>query len=109
MANPEVVVAIIEMAPQLPLMKDLLIVFLNGGSETWECFISEFAPGGLVDKATTEHAWMPATNDINEGALGSFRVLMHWQPQLTLLSQNALAMFFRNDTAAFMKKKFTEP
>ena len=38
---------------------------------------------------------MPATNDVNEGALESFRVLMCWQPQLILLSQNALAMFFK--------------
>jgi hypothetical protein len=42
-------------------------------------FTSEFAPGGLIDEATAEErelAWMPATNDENEGALGSFRVLM---------------------------------
>src|SRR6266542_2642075 len=45
---------------------------------------------------------MPATNDENEGALGSFRCLMRSQPQLTLLSHNALAIFFRNNTQAFM-------
>jgi len=32
--NPEVVAAIMEIAPQLPLLRDLLIVFLNGASET---------------------------------------------------------------------------
>ena len=52
---------------------------------------------------------MPATNDENEGALGSFRRLMRNQPQLTLLNHNALAMFFRNNTQAFMAAKFTEP
>ena len=52
---------------------------------------------------------MPATNDENEGALGSFRRLMRNQPQLTLLNHNALAMFFQNNTQAFMAAKFTEP
>ena len=51
---------------------------------------------------------MPATNDENEGALGSFRVLMRRQPQLTLLNHNALAMYFRNNTQAFMAAKFKE-
>src|SRR6266540_6089857 len=55
-----------------------------------------------------ELAWMPATNDENEGALGSFRCLMHSQPQLTLLSHNALAIFFQNNTQVFMAAKFTE-
>ena len=52
---------------------------------------------------------MPATNDVNEGALGAFRVLMCQQPQLTLLHYNALAMFDKNKTEAFMNKFFTDP
>jgi hypothetical protein len=48
-------------------------------------------------------------NDENEGALGSFRQLMSCQPQLTLLNHNALAMFYKNNTQAFMAEKFTEP
>ena len=45
-------------------------------------------------------------NDVNEGALGSFHVLMQWQPQLTLLQYNAQAMFYHTDTQTFMKNKF---
>lgn len=99
------------MVPDLPHFRELLIAFLMGARETWKRFTSEFAPGGLIDEATAEEkelAWMPATNDVNEGALGSFRVLMRRQPQLTLLGHNALAMYFRNDTEAFMAEKFTE-
>ena len=36
---------------------------------------TEFAPGGLIYEATAEErelAFMPATNDENEGLLGSF-------------------------------------
>jgi len=54
-------------------------------------------------------AWLPAVNDQNEGALGSFWQLMSRQPQLTLLNHNALAMFYKNNTQAFMAAKFTEP
>ncbi|KAF8804582.1 hypothetical protein BYT27DRAFT_7213745 [Phlegmacium glaucopus] len=101
--NPAVVKKIHELSPTLPHLRDLLLVFFKGAAETWEHFTSEFAPGGLIDEATTEEkelAWMPATNDVNEGALGSFRHLMRYQPQLTLLNHNALAMFFRNNTQA---------
>ena len=49
---------------------------------------------------------MPPTNDVNEGALGAFRVFMRRQPQLSLLRYNAQAMFHRNETQAFMDAKF---
>ena len=78
---------------------------------TWKRFTSEFAPGGLIDEATQEErdlAWMPSTNDINEGALGSFRVLMWRQPQLTLMQYNAQTMFFKNNTGAFMNEMLSD-
>ena len=94
----------------LPYLEELLVAFFIGADETWSCFISEFAPGGLIDAATTEErdlAWMPATNDENEGALGSFRKLIRQQPQLTMQAYNGLTMFFRNNTQLFMEAKFT--
>ncbi len=109
--NPAVVQKILEIIPMLPHFHNLFLAFFEGAAETWIRFTSEFAPGGLIDEATAEErelAWMPATNDENEGALGSFRVLMRQQPQLTLLNHNALAMYFRNNTQAFMAAKFTE-
>ena len=109
--NPAVVQKILGLIPTLPHFHNLFIAFFQGAAETWIRFTSEFAPGGLIDEATAEErelAWMPATNDENEGALGSFRLLMRQQPQLTLLNHNALAMYFRNNTQAFMAAKFTE-
>jgi hypothetical protein len=94
----------------LPYLKELLIAFFTGADETWTRFTSEFTPGGLIDTATTEErnlAWMPATNDENEGALGSFRKLIRQQPQLTIQGYNGLAMFFHNNTQLFMEAKFT--
>ncbi|KAF8872932.1 hypothetical protein CPB84DRAFT_1854232 [Gymnopilus junonius] len=77
--NSAVVAKILDIAPELPPFHELLVAFLNGALETWERFTSEFAPRGLIDEATMEErelAWMPATNDENEGALGSFCHLM---------------------------------
>jgi len=109
--NPAVVQKIFNLIPTLPHFCDLLIAFFKGAAETWEHFTSEFTPGGLIDEATAkgrELAWLPAANDENEGFLESFRYLMHYQPQLKLLSFNSLSMFFHNNTQAFMAAKFTE-
>ena len=109
--NSAVIKKIFDLIPTLPHFCNLLIAFFKGAAQTWKRFTSEFSPGGLIDEATAEEkelAHMPAANDENEGLLGSFRRLMHHQPQLTLLSCNSLLMFFRNNTEAFMETKFTE-
>jgi hypothetical protein len=73
--NIEVVKKILDLIPTLPHFCNLLISFFKGAAETWEHFTSEFAPSGLINGATIEEkelAWMPATNDEDEGTLGSF-------------------------------------
>ena len=73
--NINVIKKIKDLIPELPHFHELLLAFLNGASQTWERFTSEFAPGGLIDEATAEEkelAWLPASNDENEGSLGSF-------------------------------------
>jgi len=109
--SEEIVTRVNELAPYLPYLKPALVAFFKGAQGTWKRFTSEYAPGGLIDEATEEEknrAWMPPTNDVNEGALGSFRVMMRRQPQLTLLQYNARAMFKKNNTAEFMDDKFSE-
>jgi len=109
--SEKVVKKINELAPQFPYLKQALVAFCGGAHETWKQFTSEYTPGGLIDEATQEEkdlAWMPSTNDVNEGALGQFRVMIRRQPQLTLLQYNARTMFARNNTAAFMDEMFTE-
>jgi hypothetical protein len=73
--TPDAVAAILEMAPELPHLSNLVVEFLTGARGKWICFTSEFTPGGLIDEATDSQkdlAWMPATNDLNEGILGVF-------------------------------------
>lgn len=110
--SPDVIKAVQNMKQELPHLHSLLVRFFEGAAKVWKCFTLEFAPGGLIDEATTEGkdlAWLPTTNDVNEGALGSFCVLMRRQPQLTVLQYNAQAMFHHNETQAFMEAKFTTP
>ncbi|KAF8958266.1 hypothetical protein BDZ97DRAFT_1706198, partial [Flammula alnicola] len=55
--------------------EEITVAFFRGSLATWERFSSEFAPGGVIDEASAEEkhlAWMPATNDVNEGALGAY-------------------------------------
>ena len=92
-------------------MKQAFVAFCKGAHETWKWFTSEYTLGGLIDEATQEErdlAWMPSTNDVNEGALGQFHVMIRRQPQLTLFQYNACTMFARNETATFMDEMFTE-
>lgn len=47
---------------------------LTGALESWENFTEEFKIGGNIDLATEselDDTWMPATNNVNEGALGA--------------------------------------
>jgi len=90
--SPGIFQAIQNIKSEFPHLQSLLVQFFQGAAETWKHFTSEFAPGGLIDESTPDErdlVWLPATNDVNEGALVSFRILMQNQPQLTVLHYNA--------------------
>jgi hypothetical protein len=109
--KPGVVDAILKRASELPHLSHVLVVFFKGACGTWKRFTTEFTPGGVIDSATDlqkELAWMPATNDVNKGMLGSLRQFSRFNPRITLHMFNALATFQRNDTQPFMNKKFQE-
>jgi hypothetical protein len=95
---------------KLPYLYEMFIRFLEGAKSTWIRFSSEFAPRGLIDGLNDDEKgriWLPATNDRNEGALGSFIVYMRGNPTAALTSHNGLAMFKRNQTQGFMDMWFS--
>ncbi|KAJ7475256.1 hypothetical protein B0H11DRAFT_1810745, partial [Mycena galericulata] len=109
-ADPNTMSAVFKLIPSLPHIKDITFAFFRGALTTWTRFSAEFAPGGIIDTCTaTERqlAWMPSTNDANEGALGAYRVAVRGKPSLTLHQYNAQAMFRRNETQDFMDAVFT--
>ena len=109
--KPNIMATILKQAPELPHLSSVLVVFFKGARGTWKRFTTEFTPGGIIDSATDgqkELAWMPATNDINEGMLGSFRQYCRFNPRATLHMFDALPMYQRNDTQQFMDRNFQE-
>lgn len=107
--KPLAVSAVLALSPLLPHLKPLLVAFFMGALETWERFTSEFETGGAVDLSTAEErdlAFMPSTNDANEGALGQWRRFSRHSPNTTIGHFSAQAAFNRNDTQAFMDAEF---
>ena len=107
--TPEATKAVLKLSPSLPHLKPVLVAFFKGALTTWEHFTSEFEEGGLIHSTTAEErdrAWMPPTNDVNEGALGAFCSYIQKKPNTTMLQYNALAKFKFNHTAAFVHQEF---
>lgn len=96
---------------KLPYLRNIFIAFMQGCLTTWIRFTSEFKAGGVIDGLTAKErdaAWMPATNDVNEGALGTLRITMWRKPHLTLHQFNAYFMFNQNKTQDWMDKELTD-
>lgn len=56
----------------------LWAIFLAGALATWEHFTVEFAADSLIASMLPDKQckwWMPATNNLNKGALGSLHVM----------------------------------
>ncbi|KAJ7743197.1 hypothetical protein B0H16DRAFT_1727923 [Mycena metata] len=95
-ADPKAMKAVFDLIPSLPHIKAITLAFFRGAQITWIRFSAEFAPGGLIDTCTATEkqlAWMPSTNNANEGALGAYHVAIRGKPSLTLHQYNAQAMF----------------
>ncbi|KAJ3862512.1 hypothetical protein EV359DRAFT_65570 [Lentinula novae-zelandiae] len=89
----------------LPQIRNLLVHFLKRAKDSWLRFISEFKEGGSLSCATPEQiecAWMEKTNDLNEGAFGTYRQTSHANPTLSLTQYNAQQMFKFNQTSAYL-------
>lgn len=65
----------------------------------------------MIDGATDSElnaAWMAATNDVNEGVLGSYRVHMRDKPMATLHQFNMMSLYVRNQTQEFMDRMLND-
>ncbi|KIJ35847.1 hypothetical protein M422DRAFT_261798 [Sphaerobolus stellatus SS14] len=108
--RPEVFYAIEKHKKDLPHLKELLVAFFTGAAETWMRFTSEFETGSVIDKLSPERrlqAWMLSTNDINEGALGRYRVALRRAPNMTEETYNASTMSKMNRTLEWMEENCT--
>jgi hypothetical protein len=104
--QPELFYAVQRMANSLPHLEPCLVAFFNGALETWECFSSEFVDGEAISRlseAEKDRVFIPATNDHNEGALGSLRQTWRRAPNMTIGQYNARALYKQNDTSSFVQ------
>ena len=110
--QPEAFYAVHALMPNLPHIKGALVAFFTGALATWKRFTREFAADGIVTTTTAAEcarAWMPATNDANEGALGEYRVAKRRWPNLTLAQYNSRKMYAKNNTGAYIIQAFDTP
>jgi len=87
-------------------LESLVAIFFGGYAETLERFTTEFAAGGAIDCATEEQkarAYMPATNDDDEGALGAYRLYARKKPTASTATYNAQARVKQNNTEKWME------
>jgi hypothetical protein len=108
--NPKVLEALQDHGPKLPYLADLFVAYCQGALQTWARFTDEFTLSGPIASLTPDQnikAFMPPTNDVNEGALGTWRVWTRRFPSLTLHKFNAINMNRANQTEAYMDENFT--
>ncbi|KAJ7442078.1 hypothetical protein B0H11DRAFT_2251704 [Mycena galericulata] len=94
-------------ARDLPNLFLLISEMFAGCADGWRQFTPEFKIGGTFDQLTPEQRailFIPATNDCNEGMLGSYRVHMRYHPNSTAHSFSSQTRAERNNTEAFIKK-----
>ncbi|KDN41211.1 hypothetical protein RSAG8_07625, partial [Rhizoctonia solani AG-8 WAC10335] len=106
--NPEVLNALRDHGLELPYFTDLFVAFCQGALQAWIRFTEEFSPSAPVALLTPEQhdkAFMPPTNDANEGALG--RVWARRFPSLALHKFNAINMNRANQTETYVAENFT--
>ncbi|KAJ7113191.1 hypothetical protein C8R44DRAFT_882202 [Mycena epipterygia] len=111
-SNPKAFSECIKLAPTLPDVKPLLLAGLKRALECWERFTAEFTTGRLINQSTAaelEIAFMPSTNDANEGILGMWRRFSRESPSSTIGHFTDQAMFHRNGTQDFMDVHMNTP
>ncbi|EIW82957.1 hypothetical protein CONPUDRAFT_71616 [Coniophora puteana RWD-64-598 SS2] len=79
----------------LPHLLGVLVAFLKGALNGWEHFSSGILEDGAIAALSDierVNGWMPSTNDMNEGMLGTFWVHQKLKPSTTQHQFNAKMM-----------------
>ena len=75
--SPEAINAARKAALNLPHLRRCVVKIFEGARDACPSFMSEFAEGAAINKATSyqwELAFRPPINDCSEGDLGAFRL-----------------------------------
>ncbi|KAJ7591834.1 hypothetical protein C8J56DRAFT_780870 [Mycena floridula] len=102
--------AVQQQSSDLPHLSDATVAFMDGAIVGFDRFTKEFEPGGLIDQMTPDERrtiFFPATNDCNEGSLGSYCVSSRMKGNQTMEKFNARHTVNRNGTDGFLAKHLT--
>lgn len=108
---PDAIKNIMAARSTMPHLTQIFKAMLEGALDGWINFTAEYAAGGIIDGSTSEErdeAYLPPTNDANEGALGSMRRCKRERPLLSQHLWNASKMYHKNDTEAYMDTKLSD-
>ncbi|KAF8152946.1 hypothetical protein B0H34DRAFT_677180 [Crassisporium funariophilum] len=100
-------ISICILASEIPDLELMISAMFSGCADGWRQFTQEFVPGGPFDRLTAEQRsriFIPATNNPNEGALGSWRVNTRFHPNGTASGFSNKARMERNNTEMFIEK-----
>ena len=92
-------------------LNKMVTAMFSGAANGWDIFTAEFAIGGLIDSLTPAQLqllFIPATNDANEGGLGSWHIHLCYNPNSTTATFSAKACLERNDTENFILIQMTD-
>lgn len=99
--RPDAVAATRKLVPSMPHVRAVFVAFLKRALITWKRFSAEFVADGVIASSSTaqkDAAWMPSTNDANEGALGVYRIENRVYSVESMHMCNARLMHKRNNT-----------
>ena len=91
----------------MPFLEQLWAAYLDEAIVTAKRFSSEFTSDSALarmDAGEREAAWVPTTNDANEGSLGSFRQFANRYPTAHTTTFTSIFMFLRNETEVFLQE-----
>ncbi|KAF7343808.1 hypothetical protein MSAN_01963900 [Mycena sanguinolenta] len=103
--------AICQAEKELPYVCEMVTALFKGCAEGWCQFTSEFVHGGPIDTLpeSLQHlVAVSATNDPNEGILGTMRIAAHFHPNISTSNFSARKRVHHNDTENFIRKIMTE-
>ncbi|TFK21326.1 hypothetical protein FA15DRAFT_573000, partial [Coprinopsis marcescibilis] len=106
--RPDVIYAVQRLSPSMPHLKGCISAFFSGALDTWERLTSEFREGGKIDVLNSPdraRIFINSTNDHNEGALGTTRLMLRKAPSLTTTTISSKAMYTRNSTEDFIQAR----
>jgi hypothetical protein len=110
--SPGLLDAVRQADGELPYLREMITALFKGCAQGWCQFTSEFVRGGPIDNlpdSLRRLVAIPATNDANEGILGSMRVAARFHPNISTTNFSARERVRRNDTENFIRKVMTRP